>query len=244
MTTEATSHRIEIRGMPVEVIRKDIKNLHLGVYPPNGRVRVATPLRLDDDAVRLAVISRLGWIRRKQEEFEQQRRQSQREFVTGESHYFEGRRYRLDVTEQDKPPTVRLLNNTRMALAVRPGTDRDKRETIMNDWYRCRLRARLPKLVEKWEPKVGEHVAEIRIRKMKTCWGTCNKDARRIWLNLELVKKPLSCLEYILVHEMVHLIERRHNDRFRDLMNEFMPQWRIHRDTLNRAPLGHAEWRY
>ncbi len=205
---------------------------------------MATPLRLDDDVVRLAVISRLGWTRRKQSEFEHQHRQSQREFVTGESHYFEGRRYRLDVTERDKPPTVRLLNNTRMALGVRPGTDRDKRETIMNNWYRRQLRARLPKLVEKWEPKVGEHVEEIRIRKMKTCWGTCNQDARRIWLNLELAKKPVSCLEYIFVHEMVHLIEHRHNDQFRDLMNELMPQWRMHRDVLNRAPLAYAEWRY
>jgi hypothetical protein len=230
--------------MPVEVFRKDIKNLHLGVYPPNGRVRVAAPLRIDEDAVRLAVISRLGWIRRKQAEFEQQHRQSQREFVTGESHYFEGRRYRLDVTEHSGPSTVRLLNNTRIALTIRPGTDRDKRETIMNDWYRRQLQTRLPKLVDKWESKVGEHIAEVRIRKMKTCWGTCNQDARRIWLNLELAKKPVSCLEYILVHEMVHLIERCHNDHFRDLMNEYMPQWRLHRDVLNRAPLAHAEWRY
>lgn len=244
MTTEATTYRIEVRGMSVAVVRKDIKNLHLGVYPPNGRVRVATPLRLDDEAVRLAVVSRLGWIRRKQAEFEQQHRQSQREFVTGESHYFEGRRYRLDVIERDKPPTVRLLNNTRMALGVRPGTHRAKRETIMNDWYRRQLRTRLPKLLEKWESKIGEPVADVGIRKMKTYWGTCNKDARRIWLNLELVKKPVSCLEFILVHEMVHLIERHHSDRFRDLMDEYMPQWRIHRDTLNRAPLAHAEWRY
>ncbi len=230
--------------MLVEVVRKDIKNLHVGVYPPNGRVRVAVPLRLDDGAVRLAVISRLGWIRRKQAEFERQPRQSQREFVTGESHYFEGRRYRLDVTEHDQPPSVRLLNNTRLALAVRPGADRDKREAVLYEWYRRQLRARLPKLLKKWEPKVEERVAEIRIRKMKTCWGTCNQEARRIWLNLELVKKPVSCLEYILVHEMLHLIERHHNDRFRDFMNELMPQWRMHRDILNRSPLAHAEWRY
>ncbi len=244
MATKARCRRIDVRGTPVEVVRKDIKNLHVGVYPPNGRVRVAAPLRLDDDAVRLAVISRLGWIRRKQAEFEQQDRQSQREFVTGESHYFEGRRYRIDVTERDGPPTVRLLNNTTMALSVRPGADRDKREAVLHRWYRRQLRDRLPALLAKWEPKVGVQIAEVRIRKMKTCWGTCNRDARRIWLNLELAKKPASCLEYIVVHEMVHLIERHHNDRFRDLMDRLIPQWRLHRDELNRAPLAHVDWRY
>ena len=244
MATKARGRRIDVRGTPIEVVRKDIKNLHVGVYPPNGRVRVAAPLRLDDDAVRLAVISRLGWIRRKQAEFEQQDRQSQREFVTGESHYFEGRRYRIDVTERDGPPTVRLLNNTTMALSVRPGADRDKREAVLHRWYRRQLRDRLPALLAKWEPKVGVQIAEVRIRKMKTCWGTCNRDARRIWLNLELAKKPASCLEYIVVHEMVHLIERHHNDRFRDLMDRLIPQWRLHRDELNRAPLAHVDWRY
>ena len=228
----------------MEVVRKDIKNLHVGVYPPSGRVRVAAPLRLDDDAVRVAIISRLGWIRRQQAEFEQQDRQSQREFVTGESHYFEGRRYRIDVTERNGPPTVRLLNNTTMALSVRPGADRDKREAVLHQWYRRQLRGRLPALLAKWEPKVGARVVEVRIRKMKTRWGSCNKDALRIWLNLELVKKQASCLEYILVHEIVHLIERHHNERFWDLMDRLMPQWRLHRDQLNRAPLAHEDWQY
>ena len=244
MTTKVKGYRTDIAGTPVEVVRKDIKNLHLGVYPPNGRVRVAAPLRLDDEAVRLAVISRLGWIRRRQAEFVGQDRQSQREFVSGESHYFEGRRYRLDVTEHDDPPTVRLLNNTRMELRVRPGATREKREAILHRWYRCRLRGRLPALLEKWEPRVGAPVAEVRIRKMRTRWGTCKREARRVWLNLELAKKPASCLEYILVHEMVHLIERSHNDRFRDLMDSLMPGWRLRRDELNQAPLAHEDWRY
>ncbi len=182
--------------------------------------------------------------RRRQAEFVGQDRQSQREFVSGESHYFEGRRYRLDVTERDAPPTVRLLNNTRMGLRIRPGANRDKREAILHRWYRSRLRARLPALLEKWEPRVGARVAEVRIRKMRTRWGTCNREARRVWLNLELVKKPASCLEYILVHEMVHLIERSHNDRFRRLMDSLMPGWRLRRDQLNQAPLAHEEWRY
>ena len=228
----------------MDVVRKDIKHLHVGVYPPSGRVRVAAPLRIDDDAVRLAVISRLGWIRRKQAEFEQQDRQSQREFVTGESHYVEGRRYRLDVIESDGPQTVCLLNNSTMALRVHPGADRDKREAVLHRWYRRQLRGRVPALLAKWEPEVGARVAEVRIRKMKTRWGTCNSAARRIWLNLELVKKPASCLEYIMVHEMVHLIECHHNEQFRGLMDRLMPQWRLYRDELNRAPLAHADWRY
>lgn len=239
-----SGHLIHVRGTTVEIVRKDIKNLHLGVYPPNGRVRVAAPLYLDDDAVRLAVISRLGWIRRKQADFERQHRQSQREFVSGESHYFQGRRYRLDVIERDSPPTIRLRNNTTMELGVRPGTDRDGREAALYRWYRHELRDQLPGFLAKWEPRVGVAVADVRIRKMKTLWGSCNIEARRIWLNLELIKKPPSCLEYVFVHEMVHLIERRHNARFQGLMDRFMPQWRLHRDELNRAPLAHEDWRY
>lgn len=235
---------MEILGMPVEVIRKDIKNLHVGVYPPAGRVRVATPLRLNDDAVRVAVISRLGWIHRRQAEFEQQDRQSEREFVTGESHYFRGRRYRLNVIEQDGPPSVRLLNNTTMELRVRQGTDRQRREAAFQRWYRARLREQLSHLLPKAQAKVGVTVSEVRIRRMKTRWGACTSHAGRIWLNLELAKKAPNCLEYLLVHEMVHLLERHHNERFRNLMDGAMPNWRLHRDELNRAPLAHEDWRY
>ena len=244
MSTEINSQRIEVRGIPVEIVRKEIENLHVGVYPPSGRVRVAVPLRLDDEAVRLAVISRLGWIRRKQAEFEGQIRQSQREFVTGESHYFEGRRYRLDVIERDAPPTVKQRNNTTLELGVRPNSDREAREAVFQRWYRRHLRNQLPPLIAKWGPKLGVTVGDVRIKKMKTLWGSCNVEAKRIWLNLELAKKPSSCLVYILVHEMVHLLERYHNDRFRELMDNFIPQWRTYRDELNRAPLPHEDWRY
>jgi len=235
---------IEVRGLRVEIVRKAIKNLHVGVYPPNGRVRVAAPLRHDDEAVRLAVISRLGWIRRQQEAFRQQARQSPREMVTGESHYYLGRRYRLHVVEHNGPPALILRNNTTMELRIRPGSEAERREAVLHRWYRERLRELLPSLAAKWEPKVGVASTEIRIKKMKTRWGTCNPAARRIWLNLELAKKPLSCLEYILVHELVHLRERHHNERFRELMDQLMPQWRIYREELNRAPLAHEEWRY
>jgi len=228
----------------VEVVRKDIKNLHVGVYPPSGRVRVAAPLRLDDDAVRLAVISRLRWIRRQQAAFGRQDRQSEREIITGESHYFAGRRYRLNVIEHDGPPSVSLPNNTTLELRVRPGTHPAKRDAVLQRWYRERLREQLPALLAKWGPAVGVTVSELRIKKMKTRWGSCNAKARRIWLNLELSKKPSSCLEYILVHEMAHFIERHHNERFRESMDALMPSWRLFREELNRAQLAHEEWMY
>ena len=244
MNTEIDEHRLEVRGIPVQVVRKRIKHMHIGVYPPQGRVRVSAPLSVDDDSVRLAVISRLSWIRAKRAEFAAQERQVQREFVSGESHYFEGRRYRLDVDESDELPSVSLLNNQWMRLQVRPGAHRDAREATLDKWYRHTLRERLPALIEKWQPVVGEHIEDVRIKKMKTRWGSCNVEARRIWLNLELAKKPPECVEYVLVHELAHLIERRHNTRFHDLMNSFMPTWRLRRDDLNRAPLAHATWQY
>ncbi len=242
MTTKR--HQIEVRGIQVDVVRKDIKNLHLGVYPPKGRVRVAVPLRLDDEAVRLAVISRLGWIRRQQNGFDKQDRQSQREMITGESHYVQGRRYRLDVIEHDGPGTVNLLSSKTLELRVHAGMGRDQREALLHRWYRQRLRLRIPQLIAQWEPEIGVTVAQWGIKRMKTRWGTCNVDARRIWLNLELAKKPASCLEYILVHEMVHLLERHHNERFRELMDRLMPLWREYREELNRAPLAHESWSY
>lgn len=239
-----TKQQIEVSGIPVEVVRKDIKNLHLAVYPPNGRVRVAVPLRVDDEGVRLAVISRLGWIRRKQAAFEEQERQSQREMVTGESHYVQGRRYRLDVIEYNGRPSIRLRNNRTLELRIRPGTDRQKRMALLHRWYRGQLRKQIPDLIAKWEPEIVVEVSAWGIKKMKTRWGSCNIDARRIWLNLELAKKSPSCLEYIVVHEMVHILERYHNDRFRDYMDSLIPQWRLYRDELNRSPLAHEDWDY
>lgn len=242
MSTER--HQIEVSGIAVEVVRKDIKNLHLGVYPPAGRVRVAVPRHVDDDTVRLAVVTRLAWIRRRRQEFEAQERQSKREMVTGESHYFRGRRYRLDVVEHEGPPSVRVVGKTRIELLVRTGSDRQKRETVLEAWYRSQVRDAATELLETWQPTVGVEVEDLRVRRMKTRWGSCNAERGRVWLNTELTKKPPKCLEYILVHEMVHLLERRHTDRFRSLMDTFMPSWRLHRDELNRAPLAHEDWRY
>lgn len=242
MTTDR--REIQIAGTSVEVVRKAIKNLHVGVYPPAGRVRVAAPLRLGDEAVRLAVVSRLGWIRQKQKEFAGQGRQSQREIVTGESHYFKGRRYLLDVKRGEGRPGVRRVGPRKLELYVPPGADRDQRDAVLQGWYRRELRMLLAPLLGKWAARVGKPGAEVRIKRMKTRWGSCNSDAGRIWMNLELIKKPVACVEYVLVHEFVHLHERHHNDRFLERMEALMPTWRVHRDELNRAPLAHEDWTY
>ena len=228
----------------VDVVRKDIKNLHLAVYPPDGRVRVAVPLLTDDEAVRLAVVDKLGWIKRQQKHFAQQPRQSQREMVTGESHYVWGHRYLLEVIRHAGPNHVQVCGSSTLELYVRPDADAGRRRRILAEWYREQLKTQVPELIAKWEPMIGVEVNDWGVRKMKTKWGSCSIGARRIWLNLELAKKPAACLEYIVVHEMVHLLERRHNERFVALMEHFMPQWRLHRDTLNQEPLGHEEWDY
>lgn len=242
MTTD--THQIKVSGLTVDVVRKDIKNLHLAVYPPAGRVRVAAPLRVSDEAVRLAVVSRLGWIKRQKSKFTSQARQSEREYVSGESHYFQGKRYRLNVIYQSGASRVVIRNKSAIDLYVRVGSDREQRERVMLAWYRQHLKEQIPALIEKWEPVLGVRVADWRVKQMKTKWGTCNVEARRIWLNLELAKKSTQCLEYIIVHEMVHLLERHHNDHFAEQMRKYMPQWKLHREELNRSALGHEEWSY
>jgi len=236
--------QISVSGLTVNVVRKDIKNLHLGVYPPEGRVRVAAPLRVDDEAVRLAVISKLAWIRRQQNRFQFQERQSAREYVFRESHYYFGQRYLMNIIEQKGPARVVVRNQTTIDLYIPKGADISKREQILIAWYRKELKALIPPMIEKWEKIIDVKVADWGVRKMKTKWGSCNIEAGRIWLNLELAKKPVQCLEYIIVHEMLHLLERHHNDRFIELMDRFMPQWKLYRDELNRSPLCHETWKY
>jgi predicted metal-dependent hydrolase len=242
MNTE--SHHLTINGLAVCIVRKAIKNLHLGVYPPHGRVRVAAPLAVTDEAVRLAVIGKLGWIKRQRARFDAQPRQSAREMVRGESHYFLGTRYRLCVIQQDGTSRVAVRNRSTMELYVRPGTSAEQRERVLHRWYRQQLKEMIPPLLEKWQSALGVQVAGWGIKKMKTKWGTCTVEAGRIWLNLELAKKPTQCLEYIVVHELVHLIERHHNDRFVSIMDKHLPQWRLHRQELNAAPLAHEAWSY
>lgn len=240
MTIETT--QIIVGGHTIEIVRKAIRNLHLAVYPPNGRVRVAAPLGVDDEAVRLAVISRLGWIKRQQAKYEAQPRQSQREMISGETHYFLGRRYRLRVIPHEGMGRIVLRNRSTMELHVRPGTSAEEREQILLRWYRRRLRELIPPLLERWTPRLGVEVREWGIRRMKTKWGACSIEAGRIWLNLELVKKPIRCLEYVIVHEMTHLLERHHNERFTGHLDSFLPQWRLLREELNREPLGFERW--
>ncbi|WP_348760505.1 SprT family zinc-dependent metalloprotease [uncultured Salinisphaera sp.] len=242
MSTETS--RLTVRGITVEVRRKPIKNLHVGVYPPDGRVRVAAPSRLDDDAIRLAVVSRLSWIRRQRQSFDQQARESPRQMVTGESHFFQGQRYRLNVVEGKGPPGVHIRGRSEMRLTVAPNTPVARRRDILEGWYRAALKDAIAPMVEMWAPVLNVSVKEARVRKMKTRWGSCSIAAGRIWLNLELIRKPPICLEYIVVHEMVHLLERHHTPRFRALMDQFLPDWRLRRDRLNRAPLAHADWLY
>lgn len=241
MSIEA--RQITVGGVRVQVVRKGIKNLHLGVYPPNGRVRVAAPLRVSDEAVRLAVVTKLGWIKRQRAKFAAQPRESRREIVSGESIYFLGRRYRLRVIPSDGASTVIVLGRY-IELRIRPGQSRRKREAVLERWYRQQLKALIPPLVEKWQKTMGVELGSWGIKKMKTRWGTCNADARRIWLNLELAKKPAQCLEYIVVHELAHLITRHHDDRFMAVLDKHLPQWRAHRVTLNAAPLSHTNWTY
>jgi predicted metal-dependent hydrolase len=208
------------------------------------RMRVAAPIRLNKDTVRLAVISRLGWVRRQQAKFQQQERQSKREMVSGETHFVRGRRYRLAVIEGDGPAKVVPRTTRRLELFISQEDGRDSRERVLDRWYRELLRQQIPDLLARWEPRIGVQVKKWGIRKMRTRWGTCNREAGRIWINLELAKKSPSCLEFIVVHELVHLIERHHNDRFRELMDEALPAWTQYRDLLNRAPLSHQSWRY
>ncbi len=237
-------HQIVVNDIVVDVVRKDIKNLHLAVYPPYGRVRVAVPLYIEDDAVRLAVISKLPWIQRQQKQFLTQERQTERRYIAGESHYFEGQRYLLNIEYRDETPSVKIRNKKILELIVRPGSDAAQRESILLRWYREQLKQQLAPLIDRWQAIIDVQVDDWRVKQMKTKWGSCNIEARRIWLNLELAKKPVQCLEYIIVHELVHLLERHHNDRFTQLMDTFLPNWRMIRNELNREPLAYENWDY
>lgn len=240
MNTEA--HQITVGGLRVDVVRKPIKNLHLGVYPPHGRIRVAAPLTVSDDAVRLAVVTRMGWIKRQRAKFDAQPRQSERAYVSGESHYFLGQRYRLNLIEGARAGHVHVRNSRSLDLHVRNGSDFVVRERVFLAWHREELRNRLAPLIDKWTAAMEIPVPAWGIKRMKTKWGTCNIEARRVWLNLELIKKPPQCLEYIVVHELAHFFERNHSDRFVAFMDRLLPHWRSLRDELNAEPLSHEDW--
>ena len=234
---------LTVSGIDVDVVYKDIKNLHIGVYPPMGRVRVAAPDALDDDQVRLAVVSRLPWIKRQRDQLQAAQRQTIREMVTGESHYVWGSRLRLRVVERPGRAHIEV-DGDRLLLYASAETTTEHRREVLDRWYRDQLRRAIPDLIAKWERKMRVTVPKWSIRRMKTKWGSCNPKAGQVWLNLELIKKPPTCLEFILVHELAHLIERHHNERFLAIMDRAMPTWRASREELNRSPLAHEEWSY
>lgn len=236
-----TSAYLTVRGIDIDVVYKDIKHLHIGVYPPLGRVRVAAPLKLDDDRVRLAVITRLPWIKEQRDRLRSAERQSIREMTTGESHYVWGRRLRLKVIK--RPGRAHLeVDGGRLLLYVPEGTSADRRREILDHWYRDQLRSVIPDLLVRWEPLLDVVVPRWSIRRMKTKWGSCNRETGHLWFNVELAKKHPDSLEYLVVHEMTHLLERNHGERFTELMDRHLPDWRSRRDNLNDAPLA-DEWR-
>jgi predicted metal-dependent hydrolase len=234
---------LSIANIEVDVVRKDIKNMHLAVYPPSGRVRLSAPLKTDLEVVRLFAISKLGWIKKHIKNFKAQPRETKRIFKSGESHFFRGKRYVLEVKE-GAPKNYVELDVKKIHLFIKEDVSVEKRELILREWYRKQLKQILPELIQKWEKVIGVEADEWAVKLMRTKWGACNIEEKRIWLNLELAKKPTICLEYIIVHELVHLLERNHNDRFIHHMNTFMPKWRFHRDELNKLPVAHTDWGY
>ena len=235
--------QIKLGDLAVDVVLKDIKNVHLSVYPPSGHVRISAPKRMSLETIRVFAISKLDWIKQQQAKLRQQERETPREYVDRESHYLWGKRYLLKVEEREEPPSIELAHR-HMLLRVRPGTDEHKRQALVEAWYREQLKAAVPPLLERWQPALGVEVTRFFVQRMKTKWGSCNPEARTIRLNTELAKKPAECLEYIVVHELVHLLEPTHNARFVALMDRFMPKWEFHRQVLNRLPVRRETWSY
>lgn len=235
--------QIKLGGIAVDVVQKDIRNIHLSVYPPTGRVRIAAPLRMDIDTIRVFAIAKLGWIKSQQKKLREQERETPREYLDRESHYVWGRRYLLRIEEWDAAPQVEL-KHSRMILHVRPGANMEKKREVLEAWYREQIKAALPALLAKWEPLMGVKTGRCFVQKMRTKWGSCGHDSSNIRLNTDLAKKPPECLEYIVVHELAHLLEPTHNQQFIALMDQFMPKWKFYRAQLNRLPVRHEDWGY
>jgi predicted metal-dependent hydrolase len=234
---------IMIGSIPVDVTMKNVRNVHLSVHPPTGRVTISAPERMKLETVRLFAISKLPWIREQQRKLASQEREPAREYVERESHYVWGKRYLLSLREAGGPPQV-ALTPTRLVLWTHRGASERSREAAVEKWYRDQLKRAVPKLIARWEPVIGVRIERFYVQRMKTKWGSCNHRAGTIRLNSELAKKPRGCLEYLVVHELVHLLEPTHNARFQALMDRFMPQWKARRDALNRLPVRGEEWEY
>lgn len=235
--------QIHLGDIAVDVVLKDIKNIHLSVHPPAGKVRIAAPLRMDLDTIRVFAITKLAWIKSQQKKLREQERETPRDYLDRESHYVWGKRYLLKLVEKDAAPSVELKHN-KMILQLRPAASHEKKQEVLDAWYREQLKAAVPLLVAKWEKTLGVRVGKVFVQKMKTKWGSCNPVAGNVRLNTDLAKKPPACLEYIIAHELAHLLERHHNERFIALMDAHMPQWRQYREVLNSLPLAHQEWGY
>jgi predicted metal-dependent hydrolase len=235
--------RIKLGNITVDVELKEIKNVHLSVYPPMGRVRISAPAHMNLDTIRVFAIAKLGWIKEQQKKLLGQERETPREYLDRESHYLWGRRYLLAVSEGNQAPSV-ALKHRRMLLQVRPGADELKKRAVVEEWYRGQLKKALRPLIAKWESVMGVKVRRFFVQRMKTKWGSCNPIAGSIRLNTDLAKKPRECLEYIVVHELIHLREPTHSARFVALMDQYMPKWQYYRGQLNRLPVSHEDWIY
>lgn len=234
--------QLQLGDVVVDVVQKDIKNLHLSVHPPTGRVTISAPLRMKTDAIRVFAVTKLGWIKQQQKKQREQVRSAPRDYVEKESHYIWGRRYLLSVIEEDAPSRMHVSGN-RIKLHMRPGTPSAKRQAIMEHWYRDELKRALPALLSKWETKLGVKPSKVFVQRMKTKWGSCNHRAKHLRFNSELAKKPKKLLEYIVVHELAHLLEPTHNERFFALLNQYYPNWCEVREQLNELPLAPEDWR-
>ncbi len=235
--------QVQLGNIAVDVVLKDIKNVHLSVYPPMGRVRIAAPSRMSLDTIRVFAISKLSWIKQQQKKLREQERETPRKYLNRESHYLWGKRYLLTVREDNQVPSI-ALKHSRILLLVRPGTSEERKQALFGEWYREQLRKAVLPLLTKWQPLMGVTVHRFFVQRMKTKWGSCNPTDGHIRLNTELAKKPSECLEYIVVHEMLHLLKPTHNSRFIALMDRFMPKWQFYREALNRLPVRHEEWGY
>ena len=233
---------IQIGDISITVTKKDIRNVHLSVHPPDGRVTLTAPASTRIDVARAYAISKLGWIRQQQKKLKDQARETPRKFIERESHYLWGRHHLMTVVHRDAKPCV-TLDHRRITLAVRPGSDAEKRAEVVHEWHKSLLHKIVPSIISKWEATLGVRVTNYFLQRMKTKWGGCNHRAGHIRLNTELVKKPKDLLEYVIVHEMVHLLEPKHSDRFVAMLDKHYPTWREARAELNELPLSAESWR-
>ena len=235
--------QISIANIAIDVVHKSIKNVHLSVYPPSGKVRISAPLHMNLETIRVFAISKLGWIKRQQAVLRKQERETPREYLNRESHYYLGRRYLMKLVDHQSSAGV-FIKPEIIEVRQRGASSPEKARNALQNWYREEIRRIGGEFIAKWEPIIGVNVHEIKIKVMKTKWGTCNPSDKRIWLNLELAKKPVECIEYIVVHEMNHILERKHDDNFIWLMNKHLPKWKSYREELNTSPLRHENWTY